>query len=161
LTSRYVIFAIYRDPVSVMLSYWRYMHHFQPDKNIGPRVDDPLTFAMSEPFGTMLRYQTQPCPTLLDRWATHVRSWHAAALGFPNIRLVRYEDLDLSFEETMKSFKPLLGREPIAIARPSRDRVVIPHGPDDPIKRGITPDIEALRRLCREQVGNTMALLGY
>jgi hypothetical protein len=38
---------------------------------------------------------------------------------------------------------------------------VIPGGPEDPAGVGIPPDAAALRRLCREEVGATMARLGY
>jgi len=161
LSKRYTIFAIYRDPVPVMLSFWRYMYRFRPEIDPGPKAADPLTFARTAPAGLMLRYQLQRCDSVLDRWAHHVNSWLAAAPNYPNIRLVRYEDLDLHFETTMKSFASLLGRDPFSISRPSRDYNVIPLGPNDPILNGASPDIEALRRHCRERVGETMARLGY
>ncbi len=161
IAKRYVIFVIYRDPVSVMLSYWRFMHRFQESVNAGPRVGDPLTFAQAKPFGRMLRYQSQSCDTILDRWVYHVKSWQTVAPDFPNIQLVCYEDLDLNYETTMKSFAALLGREPQSFTRPSRNHMVIPAGPNDPLNTGISPDLEALRRLCLEKVGETMARLGH
>jgi hypothetical protein len=161
ITSRYVIFVIYRDPVSVMLSYWRFMHRFEESDNAGPRVGDPLTFARAKPFGRMLRYQSRPCDTILERWADHVESWLTIPTGLPRIQLIRYEELDFNFETTMKKLAPILEREPQALMRPARDHSVIPPGPNDPMKTGISPDIEALRQLCQKKVGNTMARLGY
>ena len=65
------------------------------------------------------------------------------------------------YEETMRGFAGLLGRPAQALTRPARDVNVIPAGPVDLTSRGIPPDVEALRRLCRETVGGTMARLGY
>jgi hypothetical protein len=161
LLERYVIFVIYRDPVAVMLSFWRHLHCFRPWVNAGPQVADPLTFARAAPSGQMLRYQAQSCANILERWAAHVRGWHAAAQRFPRIRLVRYEDLDEHYEATIESFAPSLGRLPKLLIRPSRDFNVVPGGPADPMKTGIPPDVDGLRQLCRETVGDTLALLGY
>jgi hypothetical protein len=49
----------------------------------------------------------------------------------------------------------------MALIRPARDFNVIECGPEDPMRTGIPPDVEALRRLCRETVGDTMTTLGY
>jgi Sulfotransferase domain len=161
LTERYVIFYIYRNPVDVMLSFWRYMFRFHPWENPGPQVADPLTFSRATPFGRMLRYQTEPSANVLERWAKHVQGWRVTAETFPGIRLVRYEDLDTRYEATILSFATLLGRQPLAIIRPERDFNVVERGPEDPMRTGIPPDVEALRRLCRELVGDTMTMLGY
>jgi hypothetical protein len=159
LTRRYIIFVICRDPVAVMLSYWRVMHRWA--WNEGPKTADPVSFARAEPCGRMMRYQMRQCPNLLTRWAAHVEGWLTAAEGNARISIVRYEDLDSRYEATMDGFAPLLGRPPQALNRPARGVNVIPGGPKDPMGTGIAPDIEELRRVCREVVGETMARLGY
>jgi hypothetical protein len=159
LTERYVIFCIHRDPVGVMLSVWRFLHTLTWVE--GPKAPDPLALARAEPCGQMMRYQVRQHPTLLHRWAAHVDGWRAAAAAVPGIVIVRYEDLDARFEETVRGFAPALGRPPNVIERPSRDVNVIPGGPADPTGLGIVPDKEALRALCRELVGETMARAGY
>ncbi len=159
LTERYVIFAICRHPVSVMLSFWRFIHQWP--WNEGPKTVDPLSFARSAPWGRIMRYQIGQHNTMLDRWAAHVDGWLDAAATNPRIVIVRFEDLDAHYEATMRSFAERLGRPPLAIARPARDYNVIPGGPDDPACRGVLPDVEELRAHCREQVGRTMARLDY
>jgi len=159
LTEQYVFFYICRNPVDVMLSYWRFMHRWPWFE--GPKVADPLTFARSEPCGFMMRYQLRQHPNLLLRWAAHVEGWLEAAATQPRVLVVRYEDLDAHFEEVVQGFAWILGCPPQAIVRPPRGVNVIPGGPDDPTGQGILPDIEALRHLCRTTVGATMKRLGY
>jgi hypothetical protein len=161
LTERYVILVICRDPVAVMLSFWRYLHRFAPTDNAGPQVADPVAFARAVPFGRMLRYQTEPCASVLHRWAAHVEGWHAAAAVCPRVRLVRYEDLDADYRASVASISALVGHAPESLDRPARDYNVIPPGPADPMQTGMPPDMEALRRLCHETVGQTLARLGY
>jgi hypothetical protein len=159
LTERYVVFNVCRDPVATLLSFWRFLHRWPWAE--GPRVADPLAFARAEPCGQMMRYQMRQYPHLMARWAAHVEGWLAAAEVVPGVVVVRYEDLDAHYDETMRGFAALLGRPPQALTRPARDVNVIPGGPADPTGCGVPPDAEALRRLCREAVGGTMARLGY
>jgi hypothetical protein len=161
LTQRYVILVIYRNPVDVMLSWWRFMHHFKPEDNYGPMLPDPMSYASAIPSGLMLRYQTQPIASILQRWADHIHGWLSAASEYSKIGIVRYEDLRDRYEETMLSFATLLGRPPQTLNRPSPHFNIIRSGPADPMNTGMPPDVEALRSLCREKVGVTMARLGY
>ncbi len=159
LTERYVVLAVCRDPVATLLSYWRILHRWPWVE--GPKVTDPLTLARAEPCGRMMRFQIRQYPDLMRRWAAHVEGWRAAAAALPRVLVTRYEDLDARYEETMRGFARVLGRPPQALIRPARDVNVIPGGPEDPTGSGIPPDTEALRRLCREVIGGTMARLGY
>jgi hypothetical protein len=161
LLERYVILVVYRDPVAVMTSFWRYLHHFPAANQAGPQVADPITFACAKPFGRLLRYQTTPSDTVLERWASHVKGWYGAAQKYSRIALIRYEDLDVDYVPTMQSLAPWLGRSPRCLERPARDYNVIPPGPTDPMRTGITPALETLRKLCRDKVGATMQRLGY
>jgi hypothetical protein len=159
ITERYVVFVMCRNPVAVMLSFWRYLHQWPWFE--GPKAADPLELARAEPFGRMMGHQLRQHRNLMQRWAAHVDGWLDVAAVLPNVVIVRYEDLDACYEETMRRFAPYLGRDPLAIARPARDFNVIPGGPPDPTGRGVAPDIETLQKLCQESVGNTMARLGY
>jgi hypothetical protein len=159
LARRYVVFNICRDPVATLLSFWRFLHRLPWAE--GPRLADPLAFARAEPCGQMMRYQMRQYPHLMARWAAHIEGWLAAAQAVPRVVVVRFEDLDASYEQTMRGFAGLLGQPPQTLTRPSRDVNVIPGGPADHAGWGIPPDVEALRRLCRETVGGTMARLGY
>jgi hypothetical protein len=159
LAERYVVFSICRDPVATLVSFWRFLHRWPWSE--GPRASDPLAFARAEPCGRMMRYQMRQYPNLMARWAAHVEGWLAAAEAVPRVVVVRYEDLDARYEETMRGFAGLLGRPPQALTRPARDVNVIPGGPADPTGSGVLRDTGALRSLCRVTVGGTMARLGY
>lgn len=158
LTQGYVIFVACRDPVGVMLSCWRYMHRMFRQ---GPKTPDPLAFARAEPCGWLMRYQLRQYPSMLRRWAAHVESWLDAARVLPRIVVVRYEDLDAKYEATVRGFEGVLERPPHALVRPASDVNVISGGPHDPTGQGVEPDVVALRRFCRETVGDTMIRLGY
>jgi hypothetical protein len=159
LTERYVIFYIYRNPVDVLISFWRYMHLWPWFD--GPEVADPLTFARAEPCGSMMRYQLRQHPNIMLRWAAHVKGWLEITEAQPRVHLVRYEDLDAHFAEVVQGFAGVLGQPPQALVRPPRGFNVIPGGPEDPSGQGIPPDVEALRNLCRATIGATMGRLGY
>ena len=83
---RYVVFYIHRDPVEVMLSFWRFMHRWHWHE--GPKRPDPVAFASAEPEGQLMRYQRYQCRNMLDRWAKHVEGWHRASAGRPRLQLV-------------------------------------------------------------------------
>ena len=159
ITERYVVFVVCRHPVSVMTSFWRFMHQWPWSE--GPKTLDPVSFARAEPCGRLLRYQVWQHASMLQRWAAHVEGWLGAAARLPRVVVVRYEDLDGDYDATVRSFTAHLGRTPHAIVRPARDYNVIPAGPHDPTGNGVAPDLDALRRLCRETVGLTMSRLGY
>lgn len=159
LAEHYVIFYVCRDPVDVLLSYWRFLHRWPWFE--GPKVADPLTFARAEPCGYMMRYQLRQHANLMQRWAAHVEGWLEAAAAEPRVLVVRYEDLDAHFEDVVPGFAWVLGRPPQAIVRPPRNVNVIPGGPADPSGQGVPPDVEALRDLCRAHVGAVMTRLGY
>jgi hypothetical protein len=159
LAAHYVFFYICRHPADVLLSYWRFLHRWPWLE--GPKVADPLTFARAEPCGYMMRYQLRQHANLMQRWAAHAEGWLEAAAAQPRVLVVRYEDLDAHFEEVVPGFAWVLGRPPQAVRRPPRDLNVVPGGPEDPSGRGAPPNIEALRQLCRAEVGATMTRLGY
>lgn len=158
LTRRYAVFYVYRNPVAVLLSCWRFMYRWPW---AGPRVADPLTYARTEPSGGLLRYQMRQYPDMVRLWAAHVEGWLEAAEANPGVTLVRYEDLNARFEQTVWGLSGVLGRSPQALVRPAREENIIPGGPENPTGLGMPPDTAALERLCREVVGATMARLGY
>jgi hypothetical protein len=159
ITQRYVLFVICRDPAAVMDSFWRFIHQWPWTE--GPKTLDAESFASAQPCGRLLRYQMRQQSDMLRRWSAHAEGWVSAAASLSRVVIVRYEDLDANYEATMRSLAKYLGRPPAAIVRPAKEYNVIPAGPRDPTGRGCCTDIEALRRLCRERVGATMAKLGY
>lgn len=153
---RFVIFYIHRDPVDVMLSFWRFIHRWQWHE--GPKCDDPVAFAAAQPEGHLMRYQTHQCRNMLDRWGKHVMGWHEAAHYRPRLRLVPYAGLRDNYATTISGFADLLGRSAQDLTPPS---------PDDNVIRGADlsgqepPDIDALRSLALRECGDALRTLGY
>jgi hypothetical protein len=163
ISERFVLFYVYRDPVAVLSSFWRFIQKWQWTD--GPKRDDPVAFAAAEPCGQMMRYQVRQHPSLMLRWAAHVEGWLNAAQATPRIIPVRYEDLDSQYEDTLCSFANCLGRQPSAVVRPPRDRNFIKGlaitGLDEPQQSAEQDPNTALRRLCEQTIGKTMARCGY
>ena len=155
ITKRYVVFYILRDPVRVMMSFWRFLHQWYWME--GPKVKDPITFIKTEPSGQLMRYQVYQYASMLNRWESHVKGWLKEGERCERLVVIRFEDLDQNFEDTMSQLSTVLEREPIALERPSQNQNIIPGGP------ALTSDIdeETLRTACRELIGETMMQLNY
>ncbi len=137
-----------------MLSFWRFMHRWQWHE--GPKRPDPIAFALAEPEGHLMRYQTYQHRNMLDRWARHAEGWHKAAQGRPRLRLVSYAALRDDYGATLTSFSDLLGAAPGDLTPPPKDKDVIRGGTVDH-----KPDMDALRAVAAAEAGETMRLLGY
>ncbi len=155
LQQRYVIFYIHRDPVDVMLSFWRYIDRWQWRE--GPKRDNPVDFALAEPEGQMLRYQMHQRRNLLHRWAAHAEGWVAAAENQPRVIVVAYRDLKDRYPETIENFARALGEKPRNLTPPSRSRNVIAGTERAVAER----DKMALKQIAVSEVGETMRKLGY
>ena len=152
---RYVVFYVHRDPVDVMLSFWRYIDRWQYRE--GPKRDDPVSFALAEPEGQMMRYQMHQRKNLLHRWAAHVDGWTQLANDQKRVVVVAYRDLKDRYEETMGRFAKLLGEIPRDSSPPSRSENVIVGA-----EKAEPPGARAeLQRVALAEVGETMARLGY
>ncbi len=153
---RATIFYIYRDPVDVMISFWRFVQNWPWHE--GPRTEDVVRFAASQPEGQMLRYHMVQQANLLQRWRHHVEGWLDASAMRASIVPIAYESLDGNFEETARGLGNTLGRPPITLRRPDRYTNVIHGASSDSLP---TPDRDALRALAIAEVGDTMRRLNY
>ncbi len=151
------ILYIHRDPVSVMLSFWRLVNDW-PWRE-GPKRDTVLAFAEAEPEGQLLRYQMHQRRTMLDRWAAHVEGWTRAAEDRPRLRVVRYDSLKDDYAATLASLGDLLGAKPTDLTPPPRDENVI--GEHVAVGTAEMPDRDQLRAVAIAHVGDTMRALGY
>lgn len=153
------IFYIYRDPRDVMVSFWRLI---QTNKwEAGPVAATPGKFMRMAPRGALLRYQMEQAPTLLHRWKSHVEGWAdmSAASGDQKIIMVRYEDLNLRFDETVERLGQTTGRSVTSPARPDTAGSVINPGQGKvgSFRELFTADDCAF---VRDTVGETMNRLG-
>ncbi|MDQ7787563.1 MAG: sulfotransferase domain-containing protein [Thermodesulfovibrionales bacterium] len=159
LADTYHIFYIYRDPRDVMLSYWEIMQKLSWDE--GPRSNTVGDFMRSAPRGAMLRYQKEQMATVLHRWKSHVESWVGFAEQQDNkIILIRYEDLNIHFNDTVGMIGKKIGQLADSHKRPGiGENVVVPG------KGKIGRHREHFRvedyKFVEDTVGATMSVLGY
>lgn len=151
-----IVLYIHRDPVDVMISFWRFINHWGWRE--GPKRSSVREFAASQPEGQMLRYQMLQQRSMLHRWAHHVDGWTAAAQGRERILVVRFDQLKSRYEQTVADFANLLGRRSGTLTPPSPNANVIQGAPVDRLER---PDPDALRALALAEVSETMLRHGY
>jgi Sulfotransferase domain len=150
------VFYIYRNPADVMASYWRFLRTWHWAE--GPKMDTALDFATAQPMGRVMRYQFRQYGSMLDRWANHVGGWTQAP---GKIHLVRYEDLDGRYEDTVKSFGDALGMAPRRIVRPSRGHNVVEQGDINFVAPPGADNRQAVADLAAAKYPELLARLGY
>jgi len=161
LAPRWRILYIHRDPVETMISYWRYLH--QVPGLGGPFTKDVLDFVRETPAGGMLRYQIRQWPSVLHRWAAHLRGWMQLAVEWPQVvTLVRYDALRDRWGETLAGLAETLGEPPNAQASLGpRQAGTRGGGKDDAAAGRLPPDGAALRQYCQATLGKLLPALGY
>ena len=154
------VFYIYRDPRDVMVSFWKLIRGFEWDE--GPRTETVGDFIRSEPRAALLRYQKNQEPNMLHRWAHHVNGWVSLAekVSRNHPMLVRYEDLNIKFENTLLEISDYLGKSLTAPEKPALDVNVIGSGKGkiNTYKEYLTKADEIF---VTDQIGDTMERLGY
>jgi len=119
------VFYIARDGEPVLKSYHRHIKGLPWVE--GPRTETWEKFAEAMPIGGMLRYQCQQYPSMAEKHKSHVIGWLNSSFS-DRIHYIKYEDLDLKFEETVKKIGEDLNITPRKIVRPSRDKNVVKDG---------------------------------
>ena len=150
------ILYIHRDPVDVMVSFWRYARQW-----LGGEMAHAATafeFAASPPSMSMTRYQATFCRTILERWGQHVDNWTSAASTRRRLVVVRYDQLRDRYADTMTGLEKLLGPVSGTLDAPDRETDVIAGMPADRLP---APDRIALQALALRQVGETMRRHAY
>jgi hypothetical protein len=145
LSDKFHVFYIYRDPRDVMLSYWEIIQKLPWDE--GPNANSVGEFMRSAPQGAMLRY--------------HVEGW----VGFGEqpdnkIILIRYEDLNLCFDDTVRKMSEKIGQMTASPKKPGigENVVVVGKGQVGRHREQFLPeDYEFITNT----VGITMTRLGY
>lgn len=161
LAPRWRILYIHRDPVETLISYWRYVQ--QVPGFGGPCPDDVLAFAREAPAGVMLRYQVRQWPSVLHRWAGHVRGWMQLAAEWPQVvTLVRYDALRDRGAEVLAGLAGPLGCPPLSLEPLGRRQPGTRGGEKDDAAAGRRPpDMAALRAHCQAVLGKLLPALGY
>ncbi len=153
------IVYVFRNPADVMASYWRFLHTWPWVE--GPKTNTAFDFAMTAPMGRLLRLQFQQFDTMLDRWASHVRHWVTASEQSTNIHIVKYESLDLHFDDTVTALGAAIGLEPRRLARPSRYHSVVTAGEVNFDPAPGADNRDAIADLAMTRFPDLMTRLGY
>jgi Sulfotransferase domain len=150
------IIYIYRNPADVMASYWRFLRTWRWAE--GPKVDTALAFATAAPMGRLMRYQYRQYDSMLERWANHVGQW---TQGASNIHLVKYEDLDGRYEDTINGLGAALDLKPRTLKPPPRGHNVVQQGNINFVPAAGADNRAAVAGLARAKFPELMARLGY
>jgi hypothetical protein len=127
---QFYLFYILRDPRDVLTSRWKRINEVAWDE--GPKTSTVSDFIRSEPRGAMMRYQKNQEKNLITRWKNHVEGWldYSETKKGKDIIIIKYEDLNLNFTETVKNIGEKTGLTPITnINRPDKNVNVIGKGP--------------------------------
>ena len=153
------IVYVFRNPADVMASYWRFLHTWHWVE--GPKTKTALNFATSAPMGRLLRLQFRQFDTMLDRWANHVQQWVEASSRSTNIHLVKYENLDFHFEDTVNALGAAIGLKPHQFVRPSRDQNIVRAGDLNFVPAPGSDNRGMITDLAISRFPELMARLGY
>ncbi len=95
------IIYIYRNPVDVFISFWKFMksqNYFE-----GPNTKTPLELACHIPSGRSQRYQMQNYHSYFERWANHVSAACQYAKNTNSVTLINYDKILINYAESIKS----------------------------------------------------------
>ncbi len=107
-SNEFHVFYLIRHPEDVLASYFRFSQNLNWLE--APEATTLSEFIRAQPEGSCLRWQRRQYPSMLSRWASHVRGWLSAATENP-IHVIRYEDLFHNYVPTMKSICRTIGAE--------------------------------------------------
>jgi hypothetical protein len=114
---------IYRDPLSVMKSFWKLIHHFNWFE--GPKCQKLSDFILSPPQGQLMRYQYKSSENLFNRWANHVNDWVLKSEKNSNIILVNYDVLSRKFNSEIEKILYKIGvNSPDLIKLPDKNKFI-------------------------------------
>ena len=113
---------IYRDPVETLLSFWRFVNHWNWHE--GPKLDKPLDFIKAKPEGQMQRYQKKSYENIFLRWVYHLSDWIEVSRKYSNILLVNYKDLNTDYNSTLSNVFEFIELPKNKFSRPSRDNYI-------------------------------------
>ena len=98
LASNTKIIYIYRDPISVFISFWKFLSHFQDH---GTVTVSPAELCLAKPSGWSTIYNDQFYENYFDRWLYHVAGWLKLAETSRNVTCISYAELLRNTKQTL------------------------------------------------------------
>ncbi len=164
LFEQFQVLYIYRHPLDVLSSFWKLIRYFKNKGwNEGPLTRSISEFIATPPCNALLRYQTQQTDTMVHRWRDHVEGWMTLARnGNPDeIKLLSYENLNESYEDTVRSVGDFLNQpQPDRVTRPDRQQNVV-RSDDEKINALKAVYDENYRDYIKSVAGPLIDILGY
>jgi len=119
------VFYMIRDPRDAIISNWKLINSLAWDE--GPQGTTVSEFVFNPPAGRMMRYQKHNEESMLSRWKTHVSGWMRFIENDPAQRamVIRYEDLNMSFDTEIARISEFLELPLRQIVRPDKKTNVI------------------------------------
>ena len=119
------IIYVYRNPVEVFESYWKFLHRWNWFE--GPKLQTPLELMKSNPKGQSQRYQIENFNSYFARWASHVIDAKELSKNSRNILLINYDELKNNFKKTIEKISNKLEIDIINTPRkPDKEKYI--HG---------------------------------
>ena len=123
LFENYRVIYIHRHPLGALMSFWKLINSLSWTE--GPRLPTFDAFLKAPPAGNCMRFQMTQQPSMLHRWNDHVQGWTSASGAGSRFMVLRYEDLDEEFENSVHQLGDWLKLPIHSLQRPDRRRGVI------------------------------------
>jgi len=150
------IYYIYRDPREVLHSLRHYLNAWSWFE--GPKTDCPSSFIRMAPAGAMMRFQYYQRPDMVDRWRVHVEGWLEAAETYPQIIVVKYEELRDRYDQVVDAIAQDSAEARLYGGPPEMDKLtILKSKAGAPSDRYTDEDLDHFRK----RAGATMRRLGY
>ena len=91
---------IYREPISVLKSFWIFLHNCSWYE--GPKINDFNKFCFSEPSGQMLTYQYRQYENFVIRYLSMIDGWLKFKEINKNILFISYDELNSEYSNVIK-----------------------------------------------------------
>jgi len=123
----YDIFYIWRNLEDTMESFAKHLRANvdQNSPRSNPYPKDGKELAKMEPWGSPMFQQMKQYATFEDKWKAHHEGWIRESEKYNNIHIIRYEDLNDRFDETVQVIAKFLKKPVLKPERPRKDRNVV------------------------------------
>ncbi|MEM7209228.1 MAG: sulfotransferase domain-containing protein [Pseudomonadota bacterium] len=147
-TEEYTVFYVVRKPEDVLASYYTFSNKLK--WGVSAKANSLSEYIRSEPAGSCLRFQKKQYETMLQRWIAHVEGWYVLSQKY-NIHIVRYDDLNLKFNDTVERIATILQQPITRIEKPDLTGLL-------PWTSGMHRDLYSLKDMAyiEKHAGNTI-----
>ena len=100
---------IYREPISVLKSFWIFIHNCNWYE--GPKINDFNKFCFSEPSGKILGYQYRQYENFIIRYLSMINGWLKFKKINKNVLFISYDELNSEYSNVIKKIGLFLNKK--------------------------------------------------